>query len=89
MDPRIRIHTKMPWIRNTAFHFKVTFAMQSFLVYMDNIDDTYSGEFRPMDQFETEVTGLHPGTDYQIRNAVSLSWHNPGTYPESVRVTVL
>jgi hypothetical protein len=25
-----------------------------------------------MDQFETEVTGLHPGTDYQIRNAVSV-----------------
>jgi hypothetical protein len=42
---------------------------------MYSIDDTYSCEFRPMDQFETEVTGLHPGTDYQIRNAVSLSWH--------------
>jgi hypothetical protein len=38
---------------------------------MYSIEDTYSCERRPMDQFETEVTGLHPGTDYQIRNAVS------------------
>jgi hypothetical protein len=27
-----------------------------------------SEQFSPMDQFEAEISGLHPGTDYQIRN---------------------